>query len=195
MKAELKSADFLRGYFIDLNLCDEISKLTISEKDNSQEGRCGSKESIVNKKIKESNDLVLDHYPILFDVYMGELQKCLDCYMEEYNFCAEYSKFTITAPTNIQRYEPKQGFHSWHTERNGADNAVRDRHLVFMTYLNDVSDHGETEWFHQKLKVKPKKGLTVIWPADWTFTHRGISSPTQRKIIATGWFSYVQDES
>ena len=61
-----------------------------------------------------------------------------------------------------------------------------------MTYLNDVSDHGETEWFHQKLKVKPKKGLTVIWPADWTFTHRGISSPTQRKIIVTGWFSYVQ---
>ena len=31
MKAELKSADFLRGYLIDLNLCDEISKLTISE--------------------------------------------------------------------------------------------------------------------------------------------------------------------
>ena len=96
MKAELKSADFLRGYLIDLNLCDEISKLTISEKYNSQEGRCGNTGSIVNKEIKESNDLVLDNYPNLFDVYMGELQKCLDCYMEEYNFCAEYSKFTIT---------------------------------------------------------------------------------------------------
>jgi hypothetical protein len=192
MKTELKGADFLRGYLIDLNLCDEIEKLAISEKDNSQEGKCGSKEFIVNKKIKESNDLFLDNYPILFDSYMDELQKCLDCYMDEYKFCASYGKFTITTATNIQRYEPKQGFHSWHTERNGAADAVRDRHLVFMTYLNDVSDRGETEWFHQKLKVKPKKGLTVIWPADWTFTHRGISSPTQRKIIVTGWFSYVQ---
>jgi hypothetical protein len=35
--------------------------------------------------------------------------------------------------------------------------------------------------------VSPKKGLTLIWPADWTFTHRGVPSPTQEKIITTGW--------
>ena len=59
-----------------------------------------------------------------------------------------------------------------------------------MTYLNDVTDKGQTEWYHQKMKVKPKKGLTVIWGTDWTFLHKGIVSPTQTKYIATGWFSY-----
>jgi hypothetical protein len=39
--------------------------------------------------------------------------------------------------------------------------------------------------------VQPKKGLTLIWPADWTFTHRGVPSPTQEKIITTGWFNFT----
>ena len=61
-----------------------------------------------------------------------------------------------------------------------------------MTYLNDVTDAGETEFFYQKVKIKPKKGLTVIWPADWTFVHRGNITPTQDKYIITGWFNYTQ---
>ena len=59
-----------------------------------------------------------------------------------------------------------------------------------MTYLNDVTHKGETEFFHQKIKIKPEKGLTLIWPTDWTFTHRGIPSPTEEKYIVTGWFEY-----
>jgi hypothetical protein len=70
-------------------------------------------------------------------------------------------------------------------------NAGRDRHLVFMTYLNDVEEGGETEWFHQNLRIKPEKGLTVIWPSDWTFTHRGLPSTIQDKYIITGWFNYI----
>ena len=61
-----------------------------------------------------------------------------------------------------------------------------------MTYLNDVADRGETEWYYQKLKIKPKKGLTVLWPTDWTYTHRGIPSPSQLKYIITGWYSYTE---
>ena len=60
-----------------------------------------------------------------------------------------------------------------------------------MTYLNDVVDGGETEWYYQNIKIKPVKGLTVIWPTDWTYTHRGLTSPTQTKYIATGWFNFL----
>jgi hypothetical protein len=54
-----------------------------------------------------------------------------------------------------------------------------------------VTDQGETEFYHQNIKIKPEKGLTIIWPADWTFTHRGLPSLTQEKFVVTGWFSYV----
>ena len=63
--------------------------------------------------------------------------------------------------------------------------------LVFMTYLNDVNIDGETEWKYQKLKVKPKTGLTVIWPPYWTHLHRGIVSKKEEKIIVTGWYSFI----
>jgi hypothetical protein len=61
-----------------------------------------------------------------------------------------------------------------------------------MTYLNDVYKGGETEFFHQQFKVTPKKGLTLIWPADWTYTHRGIVAPVEEKIIVTGWWNFIK---
>ena len=64
---------------------------------------------------------------------------------------------------------------------------ARFRVLVFMTYLNDVPDGG-TMFKYQDLIVPAKKGLTLIWPTDFTHTHRGIPSPTQEKWIATGWY-------
>lgn len=60
-----------------------------------------------------------------------------------------------------------------------------------MTYLNDVTDEGGTQFLHQNVTVQPRKGLTVVWPADWTFFHRGIPSPTQEKRIITGWFNFA----
>jgi len=32
--------------------------------------------------------------------------------------------------------------------------------------------------------------LTLIWPTDWTFTHRGVPSLTEEKYIVTGWFNF-----
>ena len=65
---------------------------------------------------------------------------------------------------------------------------VRDRVLVYMTYLNDV-DNGGTEWLFQNYKTEAKKGLSVIWPAEWTHTHKGVISQ-QEKYIATGWYVF-----
>ena len=62
-----------------------------------------------------------------------------------------------------------------------------------MTYLNDVEDGG-TEFYYQKLKTKAKKGLTLIWPTDFTHTHRGIVSKTKEKYIVTGWFTLTLKE-
>jgi hypothetical protein len=93
---------------------------------------------------------------------------------------------------NIQKYPAGGGFKVWHHERDRATIPNCTRHLVFMTYLNDVKEGGGTEFAHQRevrgeKALKAEKGLTVIWPADWTHTHRGIVAPNEEKIIATGW--------
>jgi hypothetical protein len=145
-------------------------------------------EKLVDPTTKNSVDCMIRD-PELRSKYVQYLQSALDLYIIKYPFCNEYEPWTIVETIQIQCYQPGGGFFSWHTERGTMD--VLDRHLVFMTYLNTVTDQGETEFYHQNIKIQPEKGLTIIWPADWTFTHRGIPSPSQEKYIVTGWLNYV----
>ncbi len=95
--------------------------------------------------------------------------------------------FGIKEDFNIQYYKPGGGYKAWHSERANGTPMLTVRHLVFMTYLNDVEDGG-TEFLFQDLKIlSAKKGLTLIWPADWTHTHRSLISNTSEKYIVTGW--------
>ena len=61
---------------------------------------------------------------------------------------------------------------------------------VYSKDKNTVKDGGQTEFVYQKLRIRPEIGLTLIWGSDWPFTHRGITSPTETKYIATGLYSY-----
>ena len=55
-----------------------------------------------------------------------------------------------------------------------------------MWYLNDVEEGGETE-FCSGLKIKPKAGTVVIFPASWYIMHRGNKPISNNKIICNGW--------
>ena len=107
--------------------------------------------------------------------------KCLNIVVKE--------SFTITEMAKIQHYKPSDGYYSWHMENNGKG-TNRNRHLVFMTYLNNVEDGGGTDFKYQKITTPAKKGLTLIWPAYWTHTHRGVISDIDEKHIITGWFNF-----
>jgi hypothetical protein len=128
-----------------------------------------------------------------FQAYLVELQKCVRAYIELYPWCNKFAPWTIIQRVNLQSYPPGGGYKIFHTERVSATPPVSTRHLVFMTYLNDVEDGGGTEFLHQKFTAPARRGLTLIWPADWTHTHRGIVSPTQEKLIVTGWFNFVDE--
>ena len=85
---------------------------------------------------------------------------------------------------NIQHYEISKGYPGLHYER---DKEVSTRQLVYMLYLNTVTDRGGTEFPFQNITTSAVKGNLIIWPADFTHPHRGIISDTQEKYIATGW--------
>lgn len=124
--------------------------------------------------------------------YVTALQACTMKYTERYPYAANHvAAWGLSSATNYQYYPPGGGYKIYHTERNGRMEPGSSRHLVFMTYLNDVDDEGGTEFFHQNVTVQPRKGLTLVWPADWTFMHRGVPSPTQEKRIITGWFNFA----
>jgi len=147
----------------------------------------------VNTSIKDSTDVLIDKNHVLEELYIKELSVVIEKYIEQYSYCSWSTSWGLLESIAIQQYAPGGGYKEWHCERASGKFPVSARHLVFMTYLNDVTDQGETEFWYQELKIKPVKGLTVIWPADWTHTHRGIPSPSQEKFIVTGWLSFVEE--
>jgi hypothetical protein len=175
-------------YIEDLSLCDDIIKYH-NETDIKSAGQIGKGLLVPDRKT--STDSRLSDNQELTIRYFDQVKVIMEKYIKKYPFCDYYNPWDVSIPVNIQHYKPGEGFHAWHSERISGNPDLANRHMVFMTYLNDVTDGGETEFFHQEMKIQPRKGLTVIWPADWTHTHRGVTSPTQEKYIVTGWYVYT----
>lgn len=96
---------------------------------------------------------------------------------------------------NMQKYlKGEGGYFHWHSEfyphPTDPNQDSLHRILLYMFYLNDVEDGGETEFYHQGLKSKPKQGSLVIAPADFTHTHRGNMPVSNDKYIFTSWILY-----
>ena len=88
----------------------------------------------------------------------------------------------------IQRTEVGGGYHIWHYESGGR--AFCRRVLAYILYLNDIDEGGETEFLYQSKRIKPEKGTLVLFPANFTHTHRGNPPLSNTKYIATGWVEY-----
>lgn len=81
----------------------------------------------------------------------------------------------------VQKTMPGEEY-VWHNDSCMKDGYARA--LTYIWYLNDVSD-GETEFYDGSM-VKPVQGRMVLFPATWTFMHRG-REPKSAKYIVTGW--------
>lgn len=144
--------------------------------------------------LKETYDLVIDNTP---------LWKNEDTFIAAKvgNIVREYFKHVRASVPNvdtlngifnvcdsgyhIQKYEPNKGFYTWHNDfQFQEDNGSRI--LTFIWYLNTVEKGGETE-FTNGIKVKAEKGKLVMFPATWTYTHRGCMPYSNEKYILTGW--------
>ena len=182
--------NFICGYYCDPDMCDRL--LEFYEKSPVKvQGTFGK--NLVDPMIKQCSEIYIFPPCDYTETYLREaaLQ-----YVQKYPWAANAGEnWNVSSTIKIQHYKPGEGYHAWHTERSSATMPFATRHLVFMTYLNTVTDGGDTEFYHQRIKIRPEKGLTLIWPADWTFMHRGVISRTQDKYIITGWYNYITSES
>jgi len=96
---------------------------------------------------------------------------------------------------NMQRYTKGEGgYHHWHSEHfpHPTDSSQRSLHrvLLWLVYLNDVEDGGETEFFYQNAKVKPTQGSIVLAPCGFTHTHRGSIPKSSDKYVLASWIMF-----
>ena len=126
----------------------------------------------------------------VFNKYFQSLFDCHKDYLAQWTFFATIADNLEIGSFNLQRYQSGQHFQKIHAERTSLNSLHRV--LAWMTYLNDVDDGGETYFSHYDIEVKPRKGLTLIWPAEWTHAHKGSVVNEGSKYIITGWMNFSE---
>ena len=192
---DFSDESFINGCYIPDHICDDLVKYFDENPDRHYKGRVYGigDNTQYNTDFKASTQITFyinqDEEDLkIMSEYIKSLNLCIQEYEYKYDSARLLATYATTESIQIQKYEPSEGYKAWHCERYGI--AQQTRCFAFMTYLNDVSDGG-TEFMHQKLTSPAVKGLTLIWPSDWTHTHKGQISHTYKKYIVTGWLNYT----
>lgn len=195
---QIEPVNFIQAYYLeDMQICDDLIKFFNNNPLRQAKG--GTADPLTGKtkvipEVKDSTDMwfLPNDSASVWQSYKESLTTCINQYTKTFPNIEKTANWGFTEHTNLQYYAPGGGYKAWHAERVCGVTPYCFRKLVFMTYLNTVTDGGGTEFSHQRITTTPERGLTLIWPADWTHFHRGIVSPTQDKYIITGWLSYLE---
>ena len=183
--------DFIGIYddAVSVEFCDEVIDFFLSI---DPEDRMVSEEIYGGASNRRDASINLEEYPqkryaeSISDIIMSYVE----LYKKKYYAYDHVKHFDYTSVFfKVQQTEPQGGYHLWHCEVDSINNVARS--LVWMIYLNDVPEgEGETEFLWQGLRVQPKAGTLLIWPAQFTHTHRGNPVYNCTKYISTGWIEY-----
>ena len=184
--------NFIGSWMIEpLSLCDELITYFESNIAKQQMGATGGGR---NLSVKDRMDIAIAPNQLdlpgneVFKLYINSLFTCYKDYLVQWPFLAEIAQNLALGSFNLGRYQRGQHFQKMHTERDNLD--TLHRVLAWMTYLNDVDEGGETCFSHYGLNIKPRKGLTMIWPAEWTHAHKGNVLLGESKYMITGWLTF-----
>tara|TARA_R100000781_G_C4041308_1_gene114077 strand:+ start:141 stop:719 length:579 start_codon:yes stop_codon:yes gene_type:complete len=170
--------------------CSNVINTFELHKDLHEEGKLG--QGRVEHENKKCTEIYVS-YKRDTDFYLyivGYLKPSLEEYKRLYPFVDKLAHWEICDQLKIQKYLPNEGFFKTHCENEGQDDSSSKRVLAWMIYLNEVLDGGHTEFPSQNKAFQPRTGDILIWPAHFTHPHHGVTSETQTKYIATGWYSY-----
>jgi prolyl 4-hydroxylase len=65
-----------------------------------------------------------------------------------------------------------------------------NRYMVFLWYLNDVADGGETEFCNLDLRIAARAGRLLMFPPYWMFQHAGLPPRSNDKYIISTYMLF-----
>jgi 2OG-Fe(II) oxygenase superfamily len=142
----------------------------------------------LNPTNMNSIEFTKDNLHNLFDEFNDVFwNQCYRQYYTKFGTLQAYSGHTVYS-YKIQKTLPGEGYHIWHCE--DAQIAFSRRIGVYMLYLNDVEEGGETEFLYLNKRISPAKGRLLIWPPNFPWTHRGNPPLSGTKYVMTGWIEF-----
>lgn len=170
--------------------CDDIIKLFDSDP-NVHEGITLTG---LDRNYKRTNDLRIDitdaRHKKYDEILYNELHENLSKYLstlQEKNIMAANFKNISDHGFQIQKYKKNDGFYKYHVDQSYNFDKNKIRIIAFIWYLNTVHVGGETEFLNGKYKIKPEIGKLLLFPALWTYPHKGNIPISNDKYIITGF--------
>ena len=114
-------------------------------------------------------------------------EKCYKSYVDKFDIIDKFDSHTVYQLI-LQKTSIGGGYHIWHCE-SGSMSTGR-RVMAFILYLNDVETGGETEFLYYPKRITPAAGTLILFPSQYTHTHRGNPPISNDKYIITGWVEF-----
>lgn len=170
------------------SLTTEFCNHIIDKFENDEERHVGRVGHGVDLNIKNTMDLLISKSDwgkedeVFYESLSSSLTEYLTQLVPPEN--PQYGFGMTDTGYQIQKYTP-DGFYDWHDDWR-FDERLGSRILTYIWYLNTVDEGGWTEFLSGE-KIKPEIGKILIFPATWTYVHRGCKPINQDKYICTGW--------
>jgi prolyl 4-hydroxylase len=130
--------------------------------------------------------------PLADTAFLGFFHAQIDKYLADYN---RTLPLTIPVPTSVKLDELRIKLY-----RAGAGDNFQPhfdsyerkaaRYLVFLWYLNDVAEGGETAFVDLDIKIAPRTGRLLVFPPYWMFQHAGLPPISNDKYIVSTYLMF-----
>lgn len=142
--------------------------------------------------LEESAWTELDVSPLADAGFTGFFLKNIETALARYNASLNLTipvPYTPkTAELVIKRYRPG-GQENFQPHFDSLAE-VSNRYLVFLWYLNDVAEGGDTEFVDLGLSVRPQAGRLLIFPPYWMYQHAGRPPVSGEKYILSTYLLF-----
>jgi prolyl 4-hydroxylase len=102
----------------------------------------------------------------------------------------------LTAELILKRYrrsEPGSAAPEGFQPHFDSMNEVANRYLVFLWYLNDVEQGGETDFPQLGTRIAARAGRLLVFPPYWMFQHAGLPPLSGDKYILSTYLLFPQN--
>ena len=172
---------------LDAQLCDDMVANFHSLKQFQARNGAGVREGLEDSGWTEMNVTALADIGFKRH-FEGQLLKFFARYNAEIHLSLPLSPLTKVSDLMLKHYraESRDRF-QLHFD---SIRAHSNRYLVFLWYLNDVAEGGETVFPDLDVSVKPKKGRLLMFPPYWQYQHAGLSPKSGDKYIVSAYALY-----
>ena len=134
----------------------------------------------------------LNIQPHVDQAFLGFFYAQIDKYLAEYNARLPMGLPVPSRPhledLRMKRYNhvKQEGFQP-HFD---AGDQHANRYMVFLWYLNDVAEGGETVFPDLGIKVAARSGRLLMFPPYWMFQHAGLAPVSNDKYIVSTYMLF-----